>query len=93
MPIEYNFKSTKKFVTMLKIPDGYKAGDLPSSKEYHNSVWGFRLHYEQKDNWILLTQEFDNDHLMLEKESFQEWNKVLEQLFPLYKESLSLTKN
>ncbi len=92
VPIEYNFKYTKKYVTLLKIPEGYKLGYLPQGKSFHNEVWGFDFKYEQKGNLIVLTQEFDNDNLLITSDQFEAWNKVLENLFPLYKESLSLTK-
>ncbi|WP_162847055.1 DUF3857 domain-containing protein [Mucilaginibacter gracilis] len=92
MPIEYSFKYIKKYVTMLKVPEGYKITYLPQGKEYHNNVWGFNLQYEQKGNWVILTQQFYNDNLMLSSDQFEPWNKVLENLFPLYKETLSLTK-
>lgn len=92
IPIAYNFKYRRSYVTLLKIPEGYKVDYLPKGKSYHNAVWGFDLQYEQKGNLLILTQEFDNDHLMLEPDQFALWNKVLENLFPLYKETLSLTK-
>jgi hypothetical protein len=92
VPIEYNFKYTKKYVTLLKIPEGYKLSYLPQGKSFHNQVWGFDFRYEQKGNWIVLTQEFDNDNLLITSDQFETWNKVLENLFPLYKETLSLTK-
>ncbi|HEY2580517.1 MAG TPA: DUF3857 domain-containing protein [Mucilaginibacter sp.] len=93
MPVSYNFKSVRKYVTMLKVPDGYKVTFLPQSKSFHNTIWGFDLKYEQKGNWVILTQEFDNDNLLLTSDQFQPWNKVLENLLPLYKETLSLAKN
>ncbi|HEY9000113.1 MAG TPA: DUF3857 domain-containing protein [Mucilaginibacter sp.] len=92
MPIEYSFKYVKKYVTLMKIPDGYKLGYLPQGKSFHNKIWGFDFKYEQHGNWIVLTQVFDNDSLMLTSDQFEAWNKVLENLFPLYKETLSLTK-
>jgi len=92
IPIEYNFKYVKKYVTLLKIPDGYKLGSLPLGKTYRNKVWGFNIHYEQKGNWIILTQEFDNESLILSSDQFDQWNAVLKNLVPLYKESLNLTK-
>jgi hypothetical protein len=91
-PIGYNFNFVKKYVTMLKVPEGYKVSYLPQGKSYHNNVWGFDIQYEQKGNWVILTQEFDNENLMLTSDQFENWNKVLENLFPLYKETLSLTK-
>lgn len=91
-PIDNDFKYTKKYVTLLKVPEGYKLSYMPQSKSFHNKTWGFDFKYEQKGNWIVLTQQFDNDNLMLTSDQFEAWNKVLENLFPLYKETLSLTK-
>jgi hypothetical protein len=93
MPIEYNFRYIKKFVTLLKIPDGYQVESFPQGKSFHNKVWGFDLSYEQKGNWLILTQEFDNDHLQITADQFEAWNKVLENLYPMYKETVSLTKS
>lgn len=91
MPVEYDFKWVRRYVTMLKIPDGYKLTYLPQSKSYHNNVWGFDMQYSQKDNWVILSQQFDNESLMLDHSQFEQWNKVLENLLPLYKETLSLS--
>ncbi len=93
VPIEYRFKSRRKYVTLLKVPDGYKLSYLPQGKTYQNKVWGFVVNYEQKGNWIIMTQEFENENLMLTSDEFESWNKVLENLFPLYKETLSLAQN
>ena len=77
---------------MLKVPEGYKVSYLPAGRAYHNKVWSFNLQYEQKANYVVLTQEFDNDSLLLTNNDFELWNKALENLFPLYKETLSLSK-
>lgn len=92
VPVEQNFNFEKKYVTLFKVPDGYKVSYLPPSKAYHNKVWGFDVKYEQKGNYVIMTQEFDNDNLMLAADGFDQWNKVLENLYPLYKETLSLAK-
>ncbi|MFI5158300.1 MAG: DUF3857 domain-containing protein [Sphingobacteriales bacterium] len=93
IPIDNDFKFMKKYVTILKIPDGYKLSYLPHGKSFHNKVWGFDIQYEQNGNTVVLTQEFDNDNLMLTNDQFKSWNEVLENLYPLYKETLSLAKN
>lgn len=92
MPVEYDFRFIKKYVTVLTIPDGYKVSYLPQSKSFKNDVWGFTMNYEQKGNTLILSQEFYNDHLLLTADLFKAWNEVLEHLFPLYKESISLSK-
>ncbi|RYY21969.1 MAG: transglutaminase domain-containing protein, partial [Chitinophagaceae bacterium] len=92
MPIELDFHFVRNYVTVLKIPAGYKVAYLPESKSFYNKIWGFDIKYEQKGDAIILTQSFTNEHLLLTPDQFQEWNKVLESLFPLYKESVNLTK-
>ncbi|HEX6429196.1 MAG TPA: transglutaminase-like domain-containing protein [Niastella sp.] len=92
MPVEFDFRSINKYVTVLTIPDGYTVSYLPKGTTFKNDVWGFSLNYEQKGNTIILTQEFYNDHLLLSPDHFKAWNEVLEHLFPLYKESISLSK-
>jgi len=93
MPIEFDFYNQRKYVIVLKIPKGYHISYTPVGKTYHNKVWGFDMSYERKGDVLVFTQEFDNDHLLLTSDQFSEWNKVLENLFPLYKESISLTQD
>jgi hypothetical protein len=92
IPISYNFISTRKYVTMIHIPLGYQLDFLPPSKSYHNDVWGFDLKYEKKGDWLVLTQQFDFSHMMITNNQFEAWNKVLENLYPMYKESISISK-
>lgn len=92
IPIEFDFKKTARYVTVLKIPDGYRAGYIPAGKTYHNDVWGFDMTYEEKSGQLILSQEFDTEQLMLYPDKFEAWNKVLENLFPLYKESILISK-
>jgi hypothetical protein len=92
IPMEFDFRFIKRFVTVLTIPEGYKVSYLPKGKSFKNNVWGFVIHYEQKNNTIILTQEFYNNHLLLQPTEFKEWNEVLENLFPQYKESISISK-
>ena len=92
MPIEFSFKKHSSYVTALKIPESYKASYIPKSQVFKNDVWGFVMNYSTAPGYVYLTQEFDTDHLMLQYEQFEPWNKVLEQLFPHYKQTISLSK-
>lgn len=92
MPIEFSFLNRSSFATVLTIPEGYQLSYLPKSSTYKNDVWGFVMNYMASGNKVSLTQEFDTDQLMLYPESFEKWNKVLEHLFPNYKQTISLSK-
>lgn len=91
-PIEFPFLYIKKYVTILKLPEGYKVSYMPPEKTFKNDIWGFELTYRQTTNELILSQQFENNHLLLTPDKFQAWNKVLENLFPAYKESISLSK-
>jgi len=92
LPVEFDFKNERQYVTILEIPEGYKLSYMPQSKSYKNEVWAFNLTYEEKKNQVILTQHFENNELLLPVEKFQAWNKVLENLLPAYKETISLSK-
>ena len=92
MPIEFPFYSRRKYVVILNIPPGYEVSYLPPGKTYQNAVWGFSMTYEKKGRQLIFTQEFDNDHLLLQPNEFADWNKVLENLLPLYHTTVSLQK-
>lgn len=91
-PVEHDFKFIKKYVTIINLPAGYKVTYLPQNKSFRNDIWGFTISYRQNGNQVILTQEYDNNDLMLTSNRFQAWNKVLENLLPLYKETLSFSK-
>ncbi len=93
MPIEYEFQTASSYVTVVKVPAGYKASYVPKSQTFKNDAWGFVMQYETKANNVYLTQEFVTDRLMLQPDQFEACNKVLEHLFPHYKQSIALTKN
>jgi len=92
LPVEFNYKYERQYVTILEIPKEYELSYLPQGKSYKNEVWGFDLSYEAKKQQVILTQHFENNDLLLPAEKFQAWNKVLENLLPAYKETISLSK-
>jgi transglutaminase-like putative cysteine protease len=92
-PIENKFLATDTYITLVKLPAGYKVSYQPKSQNYKNDVWGFEMQYTTGKDNISLTQKFDTDQMMLYPAQFEQWNKVLENLFPLYKQSVIITKN
>lgn len=91
-PIQNDFLKTATYTTIVNLPPGYKVSYEPKSQTYKNSVWGFELNYATGNNAIQLTQKFDTDQIILHPDQFEQWNKVLENLFPHYKQSVVLSK-
>lgn len=93
IPVEWDFKFIKRFVTILRIPDGYQVDYLPADKQFSQEGFGFHFYYTRQGNEVIYTQLFFNEHLILQPSGFANWNKVLEHMFPQYKETVSLIKN
>lgn len=92
IPIEYDFKNTTRHVVVLQLPDEYKLTTSPQVKDHSNEVWGVSISSFQKEKELYYVREFKNRHLYLQPSSFEKWNKILEQLFPTYKQSFVLSK-
>jgi hypothetical protein len=92
LPKEFEFLNTNQYTVALKIPTGYKISYIPESLHHKNDTWGFRLSYKIENDTLYLTQQFDTDHLLLQPSQFEQWNKILEVLFPHYKQSIVLSK-
>jgi hypothetical protein len=92
IPVESDYNFIQRYVTLLKIPEGCHITDLPEGKTYRNETWGFDMQYKVKDNWLILTQEFDNNSLLMQPAQFSAWNKVLENIFPMYKDVVSISQ-
>jgi hypothetical protein len=92
MPIEFQFLEQTSYVTALKIPEGSKITYTPESESFKNDVWGFSMNYQVNKGMIYLSQQFTTNQLMLYPAKFEQWNKVLEHLFPHYKQTVALSK-
>jgi hypothetical protein len=91
-PIEFSFLKHSSYVTMIKIPDGFKLSYSPKTDAFKNDVWGYVMDYSLNKDQVCLRQEFDTNQLLLYPEQFEQWNKVLEHLFPNYKQTISFQK-
>ena len=92
VPIEFSFLKHSSYVTAIRIPSGYRPSYIPNAESYKNEVWGYLMKYSVGKDQVYLAQEFDTDQLMLYPNQFEAWNKVLEHLYPNYKQTISLSK-
>jgi hypothetical protein len=92
LPIEFPYLNRSSFAVVLQIPEGYQLSHLPSGEKYSNAVWGFHMQYGSSQNAVWLSHRYDTDQLLLQPEGFQQWNAVLEHLYPHYKQTIALSK-
>jgi hypothetical protein len=92
IPVEFEYNSVMRHVVVLQIAEGYKISSLPQVKDYQNEIWGVSVNCTQAGTNLYYTREFKNRFLYLYPDTFQRWNKVLEHLFPTYKQSVVLSK-
>ena len=93
IPIQYQFLKQSTYVTSIKMPAGFKTSYIPKSDTFQNNVWGFKMNYSTDKDHVYMSQSFDTDQLLLYPDQFEAWNKVLEHLFPNYKQTISISKN
>ena len=81
-----------RHVVVLDLSNGYKVSSVPSVKGFRNDTWGVDVKTKQEAGKLYYDREFVNGHLYLYPSAFEQWNKVLENLFPTYKQSVVLSK-
>ncbi|MDB5253322.1 MAG: hypothetical protein JWP27_2491 [Flaviaesturariibacter sp.] len=91
-PVEYRYLTSRNLTAILSLPPGYQVSSVPRSEHFANNTWGFDLQYRQEKDAIILTQQLDTDHLLLEQDQFAAWNEVLSHLVPHYKQTIVLSK-
>ena len=92
VPREFEYKNISKNVNILEIPKGYKVSYLPANSSYSDPMFGFKINYTMSDNKVIYRSYLYINTLMLYKEDFERWNKMIRQLTKAYNETMTLTK-
>lgn len=90
--LEFDYKLDNNLITAIELPEGYEVEYIPTSTEYHNDQFGFKITYVKEGNTIKQVKRVYINTLMLEATQFDNWNEFLAQLNKAYKETLVLTK-
>ena len=86
--IDYKFK--KNFVTTFKIPEGFKASNIPDEFSYDNPKFGFKISHIQKDNQIIQNKFIYIKTLSVNNNEFEVWNDFIKSLTRAYKKSITI---
>ena len=88
--IDHKFK--KKFVTTFKIPEGYKASDIPEELAYDNEKFGFKISYSKEGNVITQHKLIYVNTLSVDNSEFEIWNDFIQSLTRAYKKSITIER-
>lgn len=88
--IDHKFK--KNFITTLKIPEGFKASDMPDELSYNNPKFGFNISYSQEGNIITQHKSIYINTLSVDNSEFETWNDFIINLTRAYKKSITIEK-
>lgn len=86
--IDYKFK--KNFVTTFKIPEGFKAIDIPETLSYDNPKFGFKISYSLEGNTIIQHKSIYINTLTVDNSEFETWNDFIKSLTRAYKKSITI---
>lgn len=91
-PIEndYLFKANNDI--FLQIPEGYEVEYLPENSNFSTDLFGYNIEYKKEGNKIKFTHNYYKNYLLLNNESFEEWNKMIKEVNKAYREVIILKK-
>ncbi|WP_338789909.1 DUF3857 domain-containing protein [Bernardetia sp. MNP-M8] len=91
-PIEndYLFKANNDI--FLQIPEGYEIEYLPENSDFNNDLFGYNIEYKKEGNKIKFTHNYYKNYLLLNNESFEDWNKMIKEVNKAYREVIILKK-
>lgn len=91
-PIEndYLFKTNNDI--FLQIPEGYEIEYLPENSDFNNDLFGYSIKYKREGNKIKFTHNYYKNYLLLNNESFEDWNKMIKEVNKAYREVIILKK-
>ena len=89
---EEDFKWITRQYYELEIPAGYQAEYIPKAKSHRHDLFGFDFNYRQAGNRIILEHSFFVNYLLLKRENFSSWNKMIQELSKAYNEAIILKK-
>ncbi|MCB0502277.1 MAG: transglutaminase domain-containing protein [Bacteroidetes bacterium] len=92
VPYEKPFKSKNDLTVILDIPDGYVASYIPENQEFKQDKFGFSFNVQQQGNQIIQKFTVYDDFLLLGKENFDDWNKMIRSIKKVNRESVILNK-
>lgn len=84
----YNINQTISY----SISDNYELLKVPDNESYHTDHFGFEIKYEKNDKMITLLKNIYLNDLLITKETFPEYNSMIDKISKAYKAVVVLKK-
>ncbi|MDT0690262.1 DUF3857 domain-containing protein [Salegentibacter sp. F188] len=90
--VEYDYKSSYNYTTILEIPEGYALEYLPENVQISNNFLNSSVTYNLEDNKIIYNHKADLNFLILDLAQQKEVNALIKQMDKAYQEIIILKK-
>ena len=92
-PVEFNFKTTKNYLTTIYLPSGYEVVDIPETKIHRFSQnMSFRLVSQVVENSIQLMMTMTNGETEIPSEYYEDLRKYYTAMAESYNQQIVLKK-
>ncbi len=91
-PMQNDFYCTEKFVTKLRIPEGYEVTYIPKNGSFKSENFGYTIQYKQEGDYVILEKELVFNFFVLLDDQIYVWNKMVKSLNRNYRKTLVLRK-
>jgi hypothetical protein len=89
---EMEFRMEHFHAVSLAIPEGYQVTHLPENAREAHPDFGFEVNYRQENKTIYMERTIRVDKLVLQKEDFMLWNRMVNGLTKAYQDLVVLEK-
>lgn len=91
--IDFDFKDSYVYESVLEIPEGYEVDYLPQNSSISNDLLEFGVSYDQKGNFIHYKHQLSTHFLRLNPSQQQTFNNYIKQVESNYNEIVVLKKS
>lgn len=91
-PIQKNYKSTYQLVSKLTIPEGYEVYFLPENVDQTYDDYKISTSYTMEQGQVIYEKTVTSNYLLLDQDSFDEYNSFYTELLKTSKQKITLKK-
>ncbi len=88
--IEEDFEGIYASKIIFNLPEGASVDYLPEDSNFEHALFNYGITYEVDSvtNQIICDKKYETNHIVLEKEQFEDWNTMIKKLKNAYNESI-----